>query len=180
LGLGRTPKEHPRITHWKRSWSAAVAAPAAEAHAALAASLDALGLTDDEIEIEREMLDGLARLIAITREVGDRGLPLVDTGHRVVGTEPCHFSAPASMPEEPNQPSGRLLLTGARAIFVGGAKARTLAWHAIASTLQADRDIVLVRTDGSGLYRFRTNSFGDALCGAFLARHLVERRRRVL
>jgi hypothetical protein len=180
LGRGRRPKEDARITQWKQSWSDAVAAPTADAHAALSVSLDALGLTDDEVEIEREMLDGLEKLTALAREVSERGLPVVETGHRVVGTDPCHFSAPASMPEEPNQPSGRLLLTGARAIFVGGASARTLPWHAIAKTLQADRDIVLVRTDATAVYRFRSNSFSDALCGAFVARRLVDGRRRVL
>jgi hypothetical protein len=84
----------------------------------------------------------------------------------------CHFIAPASMPDDPAQPSGRLLLTNARAIFVGGARGITVPWHAIAQQLQTDRDIVLVRSDGAALYRFRCNSFDDALRGAFIAGRL--------
>ncbi len=82
------------------------------------------------------------------------------------------------MPDEAAQPSGRLLLTNARAIFVGGAKGSAVPWHAVAQVAQADRDLVFVRADGQQLSRFRCNSFADALCAAFLARRLVDRRRR--
>ena len=83
----------------------------------------------DDVEIEEEMLDGLERLVALTGELQASRLPSVETTHRVVGTDVCHYSAPASMPEDPAQPSGRLLLTGTRAVFIGGAKltARALA-----------------------------------------------------
>jgi hypothetical protein len=33
--------------------------------------------------------------------------------------------------------------------------------------------VLLVRADGSAAYRFRCNSYADALCGAALARHLI-------
>jgi hypothetical protein len=173
-------KENARIRHWKQEWTSATVAPETARLKQLGADLDGLGLPEDEIEIEREMLEGLERLIALTSEVGADGLPVIDTGHRVVGTELCHFSAPASMPDEPAQPSGRLLLTSGRAIFVGGASARTLAWHMVGEALQSDRDLVLVRVDREHLLRFRSNTFADALCAAFLAKQLLGSRRRVL
>jgi hypothetical protein len=148
-----------------------------EAVPRLRSELDALGLPEEEIEIEREMLDGLEHLVALTAAVDSAGLPTLQTGHRVVGTDLCHFTAPASMPDEPSQPGGRLLLTGARLIFVGGPGA-TAAWHALAEVVLADRDLVLVRADRSRMYRFRCNSYSDAMCGAFLARRLIAARRR--
>jgi hypothetical protein len=177
---GHGAKEDPRLRHWKQEWTSAIAAPEAARLQKLGADLEAFGLPEDDIEIEREMLEGLERLIALTHEIGANGLPVVDTGHRVVGTERCHFSAPASMPDEPTQPSGRLLLTSGRAIFVGGASARTLAWHMVGDALPSDRDLVLVRVDREHLLRFRSNTFADALCAAFLARRLMGSHRRVL
>jgi hypothetical protein len=144
---------------------------------ALAAELDAWGQQDEEIEIEREMLDGLRELIALTKAVGRSGLPVVQTGHRVVGADACHFTAPASMPDVAGQPSGRLLLTGRRAIFVGGARSVAVPWHAIRSASHVERDLVLVRADREELHRFRCNSFSDAFRGVFMARELVAARR---
>ena len=46
------------------------------------------------------------------------------------GADRCHFSAPVSMPDDPAQPTGRLLLTSTRAVFAGGARTPALAWHA--------------------------------------------------
>ena len=37
-----------------------------------------------------------------------------------MGQEECHFIAPASLPDDPLQPSGRVLLTARRALFAGG------------------------------------------------------------
>ena len=40
------------------------------------------------------------------------------------------------------------------------------------------RDVVLVKHDRESFYRFRCNSYADALCGSFLSRHLAGMRRR--
>jgi hypothetical protein len=141
----------------------------------LGSSLRALGLPDEDTEIEREMLEGLQALVQLRQASATDGLPIIETGHRVIGADRCHFTAPVSMPEDEAQPSGRLLLTGARAIFVGGARTRTVPWHAVAEVLQHDRDLVLIRKDRESLYRFRCNSYGDAMCGAYLARRLSGR-----
>jgi hypothetical protein len=139
--------------------------------------LDALGHAPDDIEIEREMLDALHDAAELATAIRHTGLPLVATGHRVVGIETCHYTAPASMPDEPGQPGGRLLLTSGRAIFVGGAN-RIAPWHSIGDASHLERDIVLIRADREQVYRFRCNSYSDALRGAFIARELVAVRRR--
>lgn len=165
------------LQQWRSAWSRAAANPDADAVRDLRERLDRLAAADGDLEIEREMLDGLQHVVTFAASVADRGLPVLPTGHRVVGTDVCHFTAPASMPDDPAQPSGRLLLTSARAIFAGGARAVTVAWHAVAEPVHADRDLVLVRLDGAALYRFRCNNFDDALCAAFVARRLTGKRR---
>lgn len=163
-----------KLDEWRRQWRGAASAPTAADVAALSAALAALGLPEDDIEIEREMLEGLDQLATMRSAPG---LPIVETGHRVVGTDVCHFTAPASMPDDAAQPSGRLILTSARAIFAGGARSVTMPWHAAARILQQDRDLVIVRRDET-LYRFRCNAFADAMAAAFLAETLASRHRR--
>jgi hypothetical protein len=141
--------------------------------------LDQLAASNGDLEIEREMLEGLEHVIGFGASVAENGLPAIVTGHRVVGRDVCHFTAPVSMPDDPAQPSGRLLLTNARAIFVGGARGVTVAWHAVVQPLQTDRDLILVRADGAAIYRFRCNSFDDVLCAAFIARRLAGKRATV-
>ncbi len=171
--LKRSGGADGKIQEWRREWTQAVAAVDADAARRLRAALDAAPPLAADIEVEEEMLEGLERLIALTAELGGDRLPTLDTTHRVVGRDACHYSAPVSMPEDPAQPSGRLLLTATRAIFIGGAKMTALPWHAAARALQGDRDLLLVRADGQAAYRFRCNTFGDALCAAAIARHLM-------
>ena len=172
------PSEDRQRLEWRRAWAEAVAAPDAERIRRLRGDLDALGRAPDDIEIEREMLDALHDAAELAAAVRQTGLPLVATGHRVVGVESCHYTAPASMPDEPGQPGGRLLLTSGRAIFVGGANRIATAWHSIGDASHIERDVVLVRVDREQLYRFRCNSYSDALRGAFIAHELVAARRR--
>lgn len=146
--------------------------PGREAVEALRGQLDGLGLPAEEVELEQEMLDGLAALV----DLQSAAMPVVETGHRVIGAERCHFSAPALMPDEPSQPAGRLLFTPTRAVFVGGGRPTAIPWHAVGDVRQSSRDVLLVRTDRERLHRFRTNSFVDAMCAAHLARRLMPRR----
>lgn len=162
---------------WRKAWAAAAAQPDCGRVDRLKAELEALALPEEEIELEREMLDGLAAVCGQLTQL-EAGMPNVETGHRVIGTEACHFSAPAFMPDEPSQPAGRLLFTGARAVFVGGGKPSTIPWHAIAEVHHSARDVMLVRVDRERLYRFRTNSYADALCATQLALRLMPRRSR--
>jgi hypothetical protein len=162
---------------WRREWRKAVEAPDAEAVRRLRDVLTAGPPFAPDIEVEEEMLDGLDHLVALTAELAAGRLPRIETTHRVIGADACHYSAPVSMPDDPNQPSGRLLLTANRAVFVGGAKVTSAAWHATAQALQANRDLLLVRVDAQTVHRFRCNTYADALCAAALARHLIGRAR---
>lgn len=162
-----------RLVSWRRTWSAAAGNPATADLPALAGQLAALGLPDEEIEIEREMLHALEELLRLRAAVSSTGLPVVETTHRVIGGDRCHFSAPVSLPDDEAQPSGRLLLTPSRAVFVGAGRTMHVAWHAVGDVRQADRDLLLVRRDHQHLYRFRCNTYSDAVCGSFLSRHLT-------
>ena len=175
LKRAKSDRLDPRVAEWRRAWTMASSNGEAASVESLDSSLRALGLPDEETEIEREMLEGLQALVELRRASAADGLPIIETGHRVIGADRCYFTAPVSMPEEEAQPSGRLLLAGARAIFVGGARTKTVPWHSVAEILQHDRDLVLIRKDRESLYRFRCNSYADAMCGAYIARRLSAR-----
>jgi hypothetical protein len=162
---------------WRREWADAVKAPDAAALERLRRALHTQPPLADDIEIEEEMLEGLERLIALTADLATGRLPHLETGHHIVGADACHFSAPVSMPEDAAQPTGRLLLTGTRAVFAGGARPTTLAWHAAAEVVQVDRDVLLIRSDRETAHRFRCNNYADALTAAAIARHLAARAR---
>jgi hypothetical protein len=121
------------------------------------------------------MLEALRQLLDVERNLAASRLPVVETTHRVVGADRCHFSAPVSLPDDPAQPTGRLLLTSTRAVFAGGAKTPPLSWHGVRDVAQSGRDVifVLARAGDADGQRFRCNSFAEALCGAAIARHLV-------
>ena len=180
LGWWRARDGRKRATPldgWRTDWAAAVAAEDGDRIAVLRSSLAALGLDEDDLEIEMEMIEGLSELSAVASRLRAGELPVVDTGHRVVGTDTCHFIAPASLPDDPSQSGGRVILTGPRAIFAGGGRATSIAWHSVADVLQTERDLLLVLHDRETAHRFRFNSFADALCGAALSRHLARRAR---
>jgi hypothetical protein len=168
-----------RLGAWRAAWTQALEEGGGpERIQALAGSLSALGLPDDEVEIEREMLEGLEQVEALRMAVRSGTLPVVATGHKVVAHDVCHFSAPVSMPDDPAQPGGRLILTNTRAIFVGSGRSTSIPWHAVGRTAWSERDIVLVRPERETIYRFRCNSYGDALCGELIARQLSAANRR--
>jgi hypothetical protein len=173
----QTSSADAKLGKWRRQWQAAVTTADPSAVAALATELDSLGLSEDETEIEREMLDGLTDFTQLRGKVDAGQFPIVQTGHRVVGTDICHFSTPCSMPDDPAQPSGRLIFTAGRVIFAGGARALTIPWHMVADVVQQERDVALVRHDRETFYRFRCNNYSDALCGGLLARTLSARPR---
>lgn len=164
---------------WREAWARAVASLDAGAVASLETALRRTPPFADDLEIEEEMLDALRQVLDLERELAASRLPVVETAHRVVGSDRCHFSAPVSMPDDPAQPTGRLLLTSTRAVFAGGARTPAIPWHATHEVVQSGRDVLFAfknATDGDG-HRFRCNSFADALCGAAIARHLIRTAR---
>ncbi len=174
--LRRKGAEDPWTQAWQNDWAAAAEAPDQVKAAALRARLDEVGADDERFEIEREMLEGLEAVVELGATLEARGPTAIVTGHRAVGSDHCYFSAPVCVPDDPAQPSGTLLLTNLRAIFVGGSRAVTIPWHAVGRTFPQNRDLVLVRGDRQDLHRFRCNTFADAMRAAALARHLSKRR----
>lgn len=164
---------------WREAWTAALAHPDDTAIADLDAALHVQPPLADDLEVEEEMLDALRQLVELERDLAAGRTPTVETTHRVVGLDRCHFSAPVSIPDDPSQPTGRLLLTSTRAVFAGGARTPALPWHGIRDVVHQSRDLLFVvaRADGDDGQRFRCNSFGEALRGAAIARHLVRQAR---
>ena len=177
MGLGSWLKrKNPADEHrrnWHQSWAKAMKEDDGAAVSELRAALTTLAGHTDDVELEEEMLDALERLGRL-REHG-ASLPVVETHHRVIGSERCHFTAPASLPSDPSQPSGRLLLTGTRSLFVGGGRTSAVAWHAVRQIARNGRDVIFARADGSGAAHYRFNTFADAAEAAFLARRLTGR-----
>lgn len=164
---------------WHADWEAAAGNPTADALRRLEAALPHAALADDT-EVEDEMLQALRDVLALEHELRAGRLPSIETAHRVAAGEPCHYSAPASMPDDPAQPTGRLLLTSGRAAFAGGSRTPSFPWHATREVVRAGRDLILVRAGADEGWRFRCNSFSDALCAAAIARHLIRGARKPL
>ena len=158
---------------WRAAWAAAMAAEDVSQASALRTQLEALKLpAGDDLEVELEMLDALGRIETLQEHTSRGTLPAVETHHRVVAGEACHFTAPATLPEDPSQASGRLLFSTTRSIFVGGGRPQPIAWHSVRDVVHRERDVVFVRADGASVGHFRFNTFADAAEAAYLARRL--------
>ena len=166
-----------KLTAWRQAWHRAIETPDHTDITALRRELDDAAPPDGDIEIELEMLEALQQLREVQAAAVHGRLPSVDTQHRIVATEPCHFTAPASLPDDAAQTSGRVLMTPTRAIFVGAGRTSTTAWHAVREVVRVDRDVALVRADRSAAVQFRFNTFGDSVVAAFLAAHFRNARR---
>lgn len=168
------------VQAWHDAWEAALARLDAGAPADLEARLKSDPPLSADVEVEEEMLQALRDALALERDLAVSILPAVATAHRVAAGEPCHFSAAVSMPDDPAQPTGRLLLTSGRAAFAGGSRTPSIPWHSTRSILRAGRDLIVIRAGADDGYRFRCNSFSDAVCGAAIARHLMHAARKPL
>ena len=167
---GNARKTTSERKRWKDAWTAAIDREDGGQVEPLRAALDSLQQQPaDDVEVELEMLDALEQLAAVR---GAGTLPRVETQHRVIAGERCHFSAPASLPDDPAQASGRVLFTPSRSIFVGGARTQPVAWHAVKDAIRAERDVLFVRADGSAAAHFRFNTYGDAVLARYLALRL--------
>lgn len=160
---------------WHAAWETALAELDAAAPERLDAWLKREPALADDAEVEEEMLDALRAALALDRDLAAARLPVIDTTHRAAAGERCHYSAPVSMPDDPAQPTGRLLLTSGRAAFAGGSRAPSLPWHAAREVVRAERDLIFVRAGAEAAdgYRFRCNTYVDAVRGAAIARHLT-------
>ena len=174
---GTNPRGDEKLLAWRAHWEQALSTSGAGDLDRLRAELDQLAPGVDDVEVETEMLDALV-CVRDLQAAAQRGqLPIVETQHRVVGTEPCHFTAPASLPDDAAQTSGRLLITPTRLLFIGGGRTQAVAWHAVHEAIRAERDVALLRGDTSTAAHFRLNTYTDAVATVFFARHFKNTRR---
>ena len=176
--FGRSPSaaRDAALSDWRRSWAAALDTADDDTTAALRRQLDALAAPEVDLEVELELLDALEQLRDARRAAASGPLPVVETHHRVIGSDTCHFTAPASLPSDPQQAHGRLLLTSVRAVFVGGGRTAATPWHGVHEVARVERDVLFVRADRSAAAHFRFNTYGDAVLCAFLAGRLRRAR----
>lgn len=175
VGWMRKPAGDPRLVAFHREVEAACEATDAGALARLRAEREALGLSEDDAAIELEMLDGLEDLVSFTAEVERGGLPIIETQHRVLGTDRCHFWTPAFLPDRV-EASGKLFFTEHRVVFVGGG-VTSVPWSGVTKVARDGRDLVLVVPSKGAAYRFRCNAFSETLRGRFVADWLVSATR---
>jgi hypothetical protein len=176
FGWLRKEKRDSALDKWRNDWQAATE-QGSEADASLRERLTALAASEPDVEIELEMLEALDQLRTLQRALSTGTLPIVETQHRVIAAETCHFTAPASMASEQSQSTGRVLLTGTRAVFVGAGRTSVTPWHQVHDAARIERDVVLVRGDRTPAAHFRFNTYGDAVICAFLAKQLRPAKR---
>jgi len=155
---------------WWQDANRAAERPTAAALDALRGALQAAG-PDDDVEAQEEMLDGLRQLVGLAAL---EDLPVLETQHRVVGSDVCHFTTPVTLPE-PAGGSGKLFLTSRRLVLVaGGVTSRP--WHALRRVSRIGRQLT-VESGGSRL-EVQCNTFGEALVACYLATWLSAGRDR--
>lgn len=167
-GFFRKPATAASEDAWWRDARAALDAPSAATLGALRPRL-APPHQIDERERQEEMLDAIERVWALSER---EALPVLDTQHRVIGTDVCHFMTPVSAPDH-GDASGKLFLTSHRVIFAGGASI-AWPWHRVRRATRHERDLVVEGGDSLTL-RLRCNSYGDAALAAMIAQRLSRR-----
>jgi hypothetical protein len=127
----------------------------------------ALGLADEEVELEIEVLQGALELLTLQDRVAESGLPIVPNQHKALGGERCHFAASAFLATEAAQRTGRLFLTERRLVFLT-TPLISLPWGAIGRIEDEDRDLIVVAPGRGVSHRFRCNSYSDAKCARWI------------
>lgn len=154
----------PAATWWGDA-AAAAEAPTSEAIAALRRAMTGIDADADDAERQEEMIDGLEAL----RHLSAEALPVVETQHRVIGSDRCHVMLPATL-TGPTDVPGKLFLTSNRLVFAGG---HVLAWpwHRVRSVIRVERAIVVSMAGGEPV-QISCNSYGDALVAVHVAARL--------
>ena len=141
---------------WWRDADREALAPTLEGLARLRDALGTQSAADDG-EAQQEMIDAIEAAIAAAAAP----LPVVETQHRVIGTDICHATLPVTLVADVGVP-GKLLLTSARCIFAGG-KVQAWPWHRVRQVLRAGRDVAIVVAGQDAHVHLQTNNYTDAL-----------------
>jgi len=164
----RAAPAHSEIDHWWRDASALVLHPTRDGVDLLRPRL-APEAELDERERQVEMLEGLELLCDLAASAA---VPVLDTQHRVIGADVCHFMSPVSAPDM-GDAIGKLFLTSQRVIFAGGASI-AWPWHRVRRVTRHERDVLFEGGDTLAL-RLRCNSYGDALAAMAIGERLRQR-----
>jgi hypothetical protein len=165
----RAAPVHPDVALWWRDAAAVALRPTRDGVRDLRPGL-APDAELDERERQIEMLDGLEQLCDLA---ASDAMPMLDTQHRVIGTDACHFMAPVSAPDH-GDAIGKLFLTSQRVIFAGGASI-AWPWHRVRRVTRHERDVLFEGGDTLAL-RLRCNSYGDALVATAIGERLNHRQ----
>jgi len=150
---------------WWRDAQAAAESPNADAVRALRQSMVTAAQSPDEAERQEEMIDGLEHLLTLAG-----GLPVLETQHRVIGTDVCHLALPCGLGGHTETP-GKLFLTSARLIFSGG-RVQAWPWHRVRQVVRVERALFVTIAGAPDDVQIHCNSYGDALAAAYLAGRL--------
>ena len=158
------------LARWWRDADRAADAPSAAAVDRLAAAIgDSTEV--DVIEQQEEMIEGLRHLKHV---FALENLPVLESQHRVIGADTCHFMAPVTLAGQDTAP-GKLLLTSRRIIVVSGG-VRSRPWHAIRRLSRSGRTVIAASDDT--ILEVQCNSYGDALVAHHIASRLALGGRR--
>lgn len=159
----------PDVSGWWQTANALTTAPTHHAVAALRASTVDAADAPDLAEAQHEMLEGLETLV----QLAQAPLPVLDTQHRVIGADTCHYMAPASLIDQVDS-GGKVFVTSARVIFAAGTVV-SWPWHQMARVQREERDL-LIDLKGRPGVRLRLNTYEGALVIAALAGRLSANR----
>jgi len=167
-----TPPLDPRVVEFRAAVVAATRGPLdPQRLGELAGQPSRLGLPDEDVELEVEMLQAAQDLLALEAQVQAQGLPAIPHQHKALGAERCHFVASASLVAIEGDRPGRLFMTERRLVFLA-APLVTMSWSAVSRVADEGRDLFVIgHTRPDGL-RIRCNSISDARCGRWLSDRL--------
>ncbi len=161
-----------RVRQFRAEVFAARSSPDETVLLGLGARVAELGLHEDDVALELEIVDGLLAVIEMEK-AASAGSPLeeIQTRHRALGGEVCRFVAPAFRPDEGGDAGGQLFFTDRRLVYLGSPSV-AVSWAHVIDVRDVDRDL-LVRLRPGGVRTFRCNSYVDTLRGQYLATRLV-------
>jgi hypothetical protein len=165
----RRDSAQPDVSAWWHTANGLTAAPTLDAVAALRATTVSATEAPDLAEAQDEMLEGLEALLHLAQSP----LPVLETQHRVIGADTCHYMAPASLIGQVDS-GGKVFVTSARIVFAAGAVV-AWPWHQIARIQREERDVLLDLKGRPGV-RLRLNTYEGALVMAALAGRLSTNR----
>ncbi len=172
--LFRRARPDPPAGRDRAWWSEAAAAADAPSHAAIAGLRERIPPDEagadgiDERERREEMIEGLDALLTLV-EAGP--MPVIETQHRVIGADACHFFAPVSCADQADAP-GKIFVTARRLVFAGGS-VRAWSWHTVRALVRSERDLLVEANSGARPAAFRCNTYGDALVAQYLGTRLM-------